>query len=83
MSSNTENFQGLKNRLFRRWHPLPFIYSQWEEVFHWSNKQPRSPAPIRICKCRDHVKNDSETASYKSESISVVDRDYGEYKDIE
>ncbi|KAI1702004.1 hypothetical protein Ddc_17315 [Ditylenchus destructor] len=80
MSSNAENenFQELKNRLFRRWHPLPSIYSQWEEAAHWSNKQPRSPAPLRICKCRDHVKTVSEVASNKSKSLPEVVQDVTE-----
>ncbi|KAI1702009.1 hypothetical protein Ddc_17320 [Ditylenchus destructor] len=85
MSSNAENrnFQELKNRLLRRWHPLPCVYSQWDDIVHWSNKQSRSPAPLRICKCRDHVKNNPETASNKSESLPDMERDVIEEADIE
>ncbi|KAI1702008.1 hypothetical protein Ddc_17319 [Ditylenchus destructor] len=77
-SADNGNFRGLKNRLFRRWNPIPDVYSQWDDIAHWSNKQPRSPAPLRICKCRDHLKTEPETVSNKSESISEMDRDVSE-----
>ncbi|KAI1701644.1 hypothetical protein DdX_15989 [Ditylenchus destructor] len=80
MSQNAENgvFQGLKNRLFRRWNPLPSIYSEWDDIAHWSRKQPRGPASLRICKCRDHVKTEPETVSNRSESLPELDQDVTE-----
>ncbi|KAI1701641.1 hypothetical protein DdX_15986 [Ditylenchus destructor] len=82
-SADNRNFQELKSRLFRRWNPVPDVYSQWDDIVHWSNKQSRSPAPLRICKCRDHLKTDPETVIHKSESLPDLDRDVIEEADIE
>ncbi|KAI1701649.1 hypothetical protein DdX_15994 [Ditylenchus destructor] len=56
-SAQNGNLQVLKSRLFRYWYPLPPVY------FQWSGKQPRSSAALRICKCRDHVKEEQKIES--------------------
>ncbi|KAI1702003.1 hypothetical protein Ddc_17314 [Ditylenchus destructor] len=74
-SADSGKFQGLKNRLFRRWNPIPDVYSKYDNISYWSSKQCRSPALLRICKCRDHVKTDPEVASNKSESLPAINQD--------
>ncbi|KAI1699461.1 hypothetical protein Ddc_18549 [Ditylenchus destructor] len=65
-SAETGNLQVLKSRFFRYWYPLPPVY------FQWSSKQQRSPAPVRICKCRDHVKGEQKLESDESEDLSEM-----------